>query len=158
MGRIESERALLPSILDRLIDEDSEGGERTGRHVLRDLRSAVARDLENLLNTRRRLFESESLATAVASSVVAYGIPDPTGANLAARKAREAFVRGIEATIRAFEPRLSRVRVSLQEGAAPYDRVLRFRIEAVLHAQQSPEPVVYDSRLEPVRRAFEVRG
>ena len=38
------------------------------------------------------------------------------------------------------------------------DRVIRFRIDALLHADPAPEPVVFDSQLEPSSNLFKVNG
>jgi type VI secretion system protein ImpF len=38
------------------------------------------------------------------------------------------------------------------------DRVLRFRIEALLRVEPTPEPVTFDSVLEPVTGNFELKG
>ncbi len=43
-------------------------------------------------------------------------------------------------------------------GAEPLDRTLRFRIEALLRVEPAPEPVAFDSTLEPGAGGFAVRG
>ena len=49
-----------------------------------------------------------------------------------------------------FEPRLRRVRVSLlEDDKEPLDRVLRFRIEAVVATEEEAEPVAFLSTMEP---------
>ena len=57
MAKTRADKPLLPSVFDRLIDEDP-GNEREApkprAQVLRDMKAAVCRDLEYLLNTRVR--------------------------------------------------------------------------------------------------------
>jgi type VI secretion system protein ImpF len=36
------------------------------------------------------------------------------------------------------------------------DRTLRFRIDAMLYAEPAPEPVIFDSELEPLTNSFSV--
>jgi type VI secretion system protein ImpF len=89
---------------------------------------------------------------------VNFGIPDFTGANLASAESREQFRRVIETVIRKYEPRFKTVRVTLLDNVEPLDRTLRFRIDALLYAEPSPEPLVFDSLLEPVSRSVQVKG
>jgi type VI secretion system protein ImpF len=52
---------ILPSILDRLIDDEPDNSEESLSRRFQDvseLRQAVARDLEAMLNTRRRRLRS----------------------------------------------------------------------------------------------------
>jgi type VI secretion system protein ImpF len=43
-------------------------------------------------------------------------------------------------------------------NADPLDRTLRFRINAMLRAEPAPEPVVFDSALQPTTGNVEVKG
>ena len=90
-------------------------------------------------------------------SLVNYGIPDFTGANLSSPDSRAQFVRVIEAVIRRYEPRFKAIRVSLSDNVEPLDRTLRFRIDAVVYAEPAPETVVFDSALEPVTGNVQVK-
>ena len=42
--------------------------------------------------------------------------------------------------------------------AGPLDRTLRFRIDGLLRAEPAPEPVVFDSALQPATGNVEVKG
>jgi type VI secretion system protein ImpF len=44
------------------------------------------------------------------------------------------------------------------DNAEPLDRTLRFRIDATLYAEPAPEPVVFDSSLQPATGDVHVRG
>jgi type VI secretion system protein ImpF len=160
MPRIESSRALLPSILDRLIDQEpqtSSEAKAQAVHLVRDLRTAVRRDLEALLNTRWRCLPWPAEFDQLEHSVLAYGVPDPSSLSLAYERGREDFMVKLKSLIETFEPRLTRVRVIAEKVDESKEHTLRFRIEAVLNAHADPEAITFTSRLEPVRRSFEVR-
>jgi type VI secretion system protein ImpF len=148
------------SIIDRLID-DNPGVQSevapTSAQAQRDLYAAVRRDLEALLNTRRRIADPPLGMSALEQSLVNYGIPDFTGINLSSLASRQKFVRLIEGVIRRYEPRFKSIRVVLLDNAEPLDRTLRFRIDAVIYAEPTPEKVVFDSALEPVTGMVEVK-
>ncbi|SDE83677.1 type VI secretion system baseplate subunit TssE [Rhodospira trueperi] len=151
----------LPSVLDRLHDDDDDmlDGRSTSvsRH-LEALRRSVRRDLEMLLNTRHRCLSPPPDLDELRQSVVNYGIPDFTGEDMAAEEHREALRKAVEETVRRYEPRFIQVSVSLADEGEPLDRSLCFRIEALMRAYPSPEPVIFDSVLDPVTRGLEVRN
>ena len=159
MARSDSRRPLLPSLLDRLIDEAPE--DRTeriseGYHSLAEVRTAIRRDLENLLNTRTRLFEWPEDAPLVERSVAAYGVPDVSGRSLGSATQRQAFLKSVEELIRRFEPRFKSVKVLPQSARNPYDRSLHFTIQAEVYAEPAPEPVSFDTTVEPSTRSLVV--
>jgi type VI secretion system protein ImpF len=160
MSRPDSERPILPSILDRLIDEAPEQAREaptTSHQFLRDLRQSVRRDIENLLNTRQRFVAAPEGAGELALSVYAYGVPDVAGANLSSKRRRAELLRTLEGVIKSHEPRFKSVKLSAQLDEDPLGRSLHFKIDALVHAEPAPEPVQLDSRVEPVSRAFQVR-
>jgi type VI secretion system protein ImpF len=146
-----------PSILDRVVHDPSDQA-FDRRYELRDLKLAVARDLEALLNTRRELLE-ELTADYVetAHSLLTYGLPDFSGLNLGNHADRTRVRRLLEEAIVDSEPRLERVRVSV-EDPRPFDRGLRFRIEAVLRVKPAPEPVSFDAVLQLATQECRVEG
>ncbi len=161
MTRITAERPLLPSILDRLLDDDPHATPETPKsrtQVLRELKQSVRRDLERLLNTRWRPVRLPTDLPELETSLVNYGIPDITAVEFGSADSRRAFGHTLEAVIRRYEPRFKSVRVELLDNAEPLDRKLRFRIDALLHAEPAPEPVIFDSALEPASGSIEVRG
>jgi type VI secretion system protein ImpF len=148
-------------VLDRLLDESPEVTRETPKsrnQVLRELKQSVRRDLENLLNTRWSPSVWPENYTELERSLVNYGIPDITSQHLASGEGRELLRRIIETAIRRYEPRFKRVHVEMLDNAEPLDRTLRFRIDALMHAEPAPEPVVFDSALEPSTGNVEVRG
>jgi type VI secretion system protein ImpF len=152
-------RARIP-LLDRLLDGNP--GPPTSSvpstaDALEALRAAVRRDLEALLNARRRRRPLPRIYGELPSSIMNYGIPDPTSGAFAVPELRDGLVREIEASIRRFEPRLSDVSVSLIEADDRLGTSLHMRISAILRADPLPEPVSFETLLEPVTRDVTVR-
>ncbi len=161
MAKISSTTALVPSVLDRLLDDEpdvSREAPRSRHQVLRELKMSVRRDLELLLNTRRRPVPETENLDELDRSMISYGIPDFTGANMGSVMAREDFRATIQEVVRKFEPRFKTVEVTFVENADTGERTLRFRIDALLYADPAPEPVVFDTSLEPDTTNVEVKG
>jgi type VI secretion system protein ImpF len=161
MSKIEADQPLIPSVLDRLIDDDPASTRETPKsrgQVLRELKLSLRRDLENLLNTRQRCKSWPENLTELEVSLVNYGVPDLTGAGLGSSEKREEFRRIFETVVRNFETRFARVNVEMLPNSDPLDRTLRFRIDALLQAEPSPESIVFDSALQPATGNVEVKG
>ncbi len=161
MSSQRAEAPLLPSVLDRLLDDDPAVSREPARgrdQVLREIKESVRRDLENLLNTRRRIFAWPPELKELDRSVVGYGLPDLAAGALGAARASEEYCRVLQTLLRLYEPRFKSVEVRPLAGAEPLDRTLRFRIEALLRVDPAPEPVAFDSTLEPGAGGFAVRG
>ena len=152
-------RAQLP-LLDRLLNADPEAPEPappSAAMALDMLHRAVRRDLEAVLNARRRRHPLPVELEELAVSPLNYGIPDATSGAYAVPARRQALAREVEATIRRFEPRLMSVRVELVGGEDELGRALRLKVDAVLRADPVPEPVSFETLLEPVSRDVTVR-
>lgn len=157
MSAIRPDQPLVPSVLDRLID-DAPGSQsepqRDRVQRLADLKQSVRRDLEELLNTRQRLAPPLGLPR-VGGSVACYGLPDLGGTAAATGKERDALAARLARLVAAADPRLTRVEVELV-GASDLARSLRFQIRAMLRADPAPEPVAFDSVLESATGTFAV--
>lgn len=144
------EIAVVPSLLDRLIDDKPDiSVEPVARRLqnVQELKASVARDLEELLNTRREtLTELPVEFTELSQALVQYGLPDFTSFNLLSHHDRTRVRRVLEYAIATFEPRLRQARVVLEEPRHN-DRALRFRVEAILHVEPASEPVRFDAVL-----------
>jgi len=157
-GRIQ---ILRPSVLDRLLDREARG---TGRPEigLRELKAAVARDLEWLLNTKCVLCEDPRLKELPEArhSILGYGIPDFSSASWRSYSDAQRICAQLGAAVRTFEPRLlpSTVRVSVLPNQSVDDFRMRFRIEATLHVEPISEPVYFDSSVEMDTGAIQVEG
>jgi type VI secretion system protein ImpF len=161
MAKIGSDQLLVPSVLDRLIDYEpgnSKEAPKNSTQVLREMKESVRRDLENLLNTRWRCGPMPPDLKELEVSLVSYGIPDFTGIRLGNAREREDFRRTIERTIKNFEPRFKTVTVKFLENASETDRTMRFRVDAMLYAEPAPEPVIFDTAMEPTKGTFSVKG
>jgi type VI secretion system protein ImpF len=161
VNRPDLQRLPLLSVLDRLLDADPDRereAPKSRRQALAELREAVRRDLESLLNTRHRPLAWPATLDALGDSLLNFGIPDFASANLATRSAQDEFRRSVEAAIRRFEPRFMQVSVQLIEPGDSLERSLRFRIEALMRLDPEPEPVVLDSLLDPATNSFAVRA
>ena len=142
---------LVPSLLDRLMSD------RRGKKNLRHIRQFVAMDLEDLLNTRCRCGLLPEEMEELETSMVNYGLPDFTGVKMSSAAERGRLRKMLEDAIRRYESRLSSVRVFVVENTGQSDRKMHFRIEATLNAKPAPEPVVFDSSLEPNTANFQVK-
>jgi type VI secretion system protein ImpF len=143
-------RAKLP-LLDRLMDDspdDEQDPPMSAGEALTALRNSVRRDLEALLNARRRWRSWPDELKELAASPVGYGIPDFTSGAMNEAGRRELLRAEVEATIRRFEPRMVTVKVTLLENADKLDATLRLRIDGLLHADPAPEPVAFDTMVD----------
>jgi type VI secretion system protein ImpF len=161
MARVRRDQPLVPSVLDRLLNDNPESNYEpaASRHqVLRELKVSVRRDLENLLNTRIRcLSVPDDCKELSKNSLVNYGIPDITGETLDSVQDCEAFCKNLEKIIRRYEPRFQKVTVTPTQATNAEDRTFHFRIDALLIAEPAPEPIIFDSELRPETGGFEVK-
>src|SRR5512137_3042676 len=97
------------SILDRLIDREPGVSRESSQHQLDDIRAAkqsVVKDLENLLNTRRKIFPVPEEFWEVNNSLFVYGLPDFSSLNPKNPQVKQMLRRDIEQTVAMFERRL----------------------------------------------------
>lgn len=142
--------SITPSILDRLIDYEpnmSTEPPKSRLQNLRELKLSVRRDIECLLNSRCFTYDLDENLEELNASVAVYGLPDLTGVSAKDPSEQHRMTRSIENAIEIFEPRFINVRVSL-EPVSSVDKQLKFRIEASLNLEPTPEPVVFDTVLE----------
>jgi type VI secretion system protein ImpF len=135
-------------LLDRLVDaEPSEQSDRplSAAGAMDTLRASICRDLEELLNTRRRWRSWDPNLTELERSLVGYGLPDFASGAFNDPRRREELRLLIEACIGRFEPRIAGLRVTLLEAADRVSGTLRLRIDALLRAEPAPEPIAFDT-------------
>src|SRR4051794_21457373 len=116
MAKVQPDQPLLPSVLDRLLDDDpaaSRDPPRNRYQVLRELKQSIRRDLENLLNTRRQPRPLPPGLEELEESLVTYGAPDVSSSGFGSAKGAERFRATLEEVIARWEPRFTRVSVSL---------------------------------------------
>jgi len=159
MARGDADGAVAMSVFDRLLDDDPARDEdlhKTRGKALGELRDALRRDLEALLNTRPCSTTWEAPLVELDDSILNYGVATVTNAELSANQNRERFRSAVERAVRRFEPRFLKVSVTLIEDADRIDRTLRFRIEALVRAEPAPEPLVFDSIVDPSTQGITV--
>jgi type VI secretion system protein ImpF len=149
------------SVLDRLLDNDPDISVEaipTRSQSVRQLKDALRRDLEWLLNSRRIAIPPDESLKELQRSTYVYGLPDFSAYSLGSIKDRVKLVRFLQATVKIFEPRLANVRVAPIEDTTPGTRTLRFRIEGMLVMDPAPEHVSFDTVLELTSGQYEVQG
>jgi type VI secretion system protein ImpF len=151
MPRAMGETTITISALDRLIDLEPENrveNPLSRTQSVRLLKSAVRRDLEWLLNTRRIADPPDEGLKELNRSVYVYGLADLSALTMAATADRNRLVRQVLATINLFEPRLTNVRLVMVETPDAGKKDVRLRIEAMLRMDPVPEPVTFDTVIE----------
>lgn len=147
---------LHASVLDRLIDYNPELSNEPVESQTVDSRSimeAVARDIENLLNTRRNILTPPPTYTELLSSLYTYGLSDFSAENPASPKVRQRLQKDILQTVTLFERRLKNIRVNIETS----DKKLsgfRFTISGLLVVDPISEPVVFDTSYNSSRGEF----
>ena len=159
MARTELDRAVRPSLLDRLTDlEPREASDRT---ITREesaaaFRRSVQRDVEALLNTRRTIVGVPAGCNEVLRSAHEYGLADTTGLSVGTPEGRNRLTDDIRESLLRFEPRLFNVKVVLVETTQLKAQQVRFTIEATLRMDPSPEQIVFDTVLEISRGTYDI--
>lgn len=159
MPRTDYEIRITPSVLDRLIDYEpniSSEPAKSRAKTLAELKQSIRRDLEWLLNTRQYIAEVDKNLEEVPKSVAMFGLPDFTGAGVKSNAEQKRLLKQIEMAVKFFEPRFLDLKVSYEplEGV---ERILKFKIEAKLDIEPTPEPVVFDTVLQIGSGNFEVK-
>lgn len=145
------------SILDRLLDYDPKVAAEPVRDRLsvRQIKEAVIRDLEYLLNTRRSILVPLPEYREVHNSLYMYGLQDFTMKNPGSPMVKQKLRQVIERTIARFEPRLKNVNVQI-EVSGKNARDLRFRITAMLVLEPINEPVIFDTYFDVSRGEYKI--
>ncbi|MGI2035391.1 type VI secretion system baseplate subunit TssE [Rhizobium panacihumi] len=155
------DRVLSRSILDRLIDDAPDRDFDPPASVTdqtRQMREAIRRDLESLLNTRRCPSAPPSELTELKDALVSYGLDGMVSANLVTDEAKLALARMIERRISMFETRLSDVRVTILKSRTMTERALRMRIQATFRLHEGMPPISFESTIDPSTQRFLVEA
>ncbi|KAB0326105.1 type VI secretion system baseplate subunit TssE [Janthinobacterium sp. SUN128] len=139
----------VPGLFDRLMGDGGAAGGVAVRLSLEQLKDAVARDLEELLNTRVALPPGALDAyPECAASIVNYGLIDFAGMCLSSSDDRARICAALKAAIERHEPRLRNVRARLEREAGAINRV-GFVISGTLAVRSGGEMVNFDAVLQP---------
>lgn len=153
MARPKVEALVTQSLLDRLtITEDLP---LTRNASIRMFRDGVKRDVEWLLNTRKPGIDGLERLPLAGNSVMNYGVPDLTQFADPAHNPEE-LARAILSSLRCYEPRIGKPRVSLVQ-TDNLARSLRFHVEGWLRLDTAEEQIAFDTVLEMTSGEYEVR-
>ena len=144
-------KGFTPGLFDRLLDVPVSGASSgtNSRMNLEELKDAVARDLEALLNTRTVIPEDLlKQYPECARSIMTYGLNDFAGRSLSSTDDRAYICLCLEKAIGRHEPRLRNVKASLEVRDDSTNR-LNFAITALMVVSTSQESVNFDAVLQP---------
>jgi|SRR5450432_2059257 type VI secretion system protein ImpF len=159
-GSLQAGSVQAGSLLDRLTDL-SPDARRDARSSpwdeMREFKASICRDLAALLNTRRAEQDFPPGYEEATNSLLSFGVADFTSYNLKNSVEQEKVRRSIERAIREFEPRLTRVTISIDKPD-PLRPVLQFQVAALLRTEPADEPVVFGIALHRESRRIGVSG
>ncbi len=151
---------VTPSVWDKLLDDNPREPTESDAAMYFDLRKfkqAVARDLDALLNSRCvDLNDDIERYPHARKSMINFGIIDLSSLSLLNPDDRALLRDKIRVTIERHEPRLTRVRVTL-DAPKETERMLRFRVDAVLKVHPNKPPVTFDAMLQLSSNAYQIQ-
>lgn len=137
------------SLMDRLIEEPTDvAGHGLSLSRLRD---GLRRDLEGMLNTRRRFLSWPDDLEELDRSVLSYGLRDFTNAAIRSSEFRKNFIYEVQQIIERLEPRISNFEVVVIDNKETTDRTIRFRIVGLVDFGGDRQQISFDSHVDPVR-------
>jgi type VI secretion system protein ImpF len=146
VSRADYDVRVTPSVLDRLLDADPKNSREivpSRAESVRELRRAVQRDLEHLLNARNPYPDLSPAFVEAWQSVLTYGLPDFASMNASNSHDQNRLRQLIENAIRTFEPRLVGVTATFIPTSQT-ERSLCLRVDARLMMDPAPEQVSFD--------------
>lgn len=154
MAELTPKERLLPSLLDRLTD-DAPGQRQETRDArigtMQDLRQAVLRDLEWLMNTTNlESVQDLSEYPELASTVINFGMPGLSGYTTHSVQVQD-LEKLIKRAVQDFEPRILKntVRVKvITDGETESPNAVAFQIEGTLWGQPVPEALYLHTELD----------
>lgn len=161
MANQDVERNAQQCLLDKLIDYEPDAKQEaqlTRSESLRQLRAAVKRDLEWLLNSIRTVEQVPDAYTELRKSLFYYGLADITSVTLESAQDEQQLLRSLETAITTFEPRLTRVHVITYEPVTKKKPAIQFYVEALLMVDPAPERISFDTVLEISKGSYQVKG
>jgi type VI secretion system protein ImpF len=139
---------LHTSLLDRLLGNAPGPGE---------IRDAILRDLEDLLNTRVALAADAFRAYPMcAASLLNYGLPDFAGMSIRSMEDRNRVCSMLRSAIERHEPRLSRVQARIVEEPGTVNRI-HFAISGILTLPSLREAIDFDAVLQPSTLHYSIK-
>lgn len=152
---------MVPTLLDRLLDDEPSQTRdvRPGhRCSVNEYKASIVRDLEQLVNTRRELVADELWRWPnLEGTVLGFGLPDFLSRGARSTEDRMLIQRQLERAIESGDKRFTEVRVKLLNQDSN-ERVLQFRIEAVLLISKDSQRVAFDAVLQVNTRQYKVQN
>lgn len=149
-------KGYTPGLFDRLLSDHAPNSAAVLRLSVDEMKDAVARDLEALLNTRTVVREDLlKRFPECGRSIASYGLADFAGLSLSSTDDRAAICRALERAIVRHEPRLRNVQASLEVREGAINR-LGFNISALLVVSATQEPVNFDAVLQPSSQHYTI--
>lgn len=151
-------------LFDRLMGARGDAAPASvARLTLEQLKDSVARDLEELLNTRLAL-APEMLAgyPECARSILNYGLIDFAGMCLTSSDDRARICTSLKAAIERHEPRLRHVQARIERAAGPATSVnsvnsVSFVIAGTLEVFPASAAVNFDAVLQPSSLRYSIQ-
>jgi type VI secretion system protein ImpF len=153
----------MPSLLDRLLDDQPQVNSEPAVQRLSsfaDYKASIVRDLETLVNTRQSLVARElhgSQYDLLHGTILTYGMPDFTSKGALNPEDRLQIQRQLETAIATGDRRFKAVKVQLLAQQAG-QRMLTFRIDAVLRLHDVSRPVSFDAVLQVNTQQYQVKN
>ncbi len=150
--------SLASSIWDRLMAAGEEGERRgnSSRQTLSELKASIARDLEDLFNTRVALPAGTlDRYKACRHSILNFGLMDFAALCLGSSEDRDIICAYLKQVIDRFEPRLFNVRAGVVMRPGATNR-LDFVIQATLKGHALTEQIEFNAMLQPSTLQYSV--
>ena len=147
------EMIVAQSLMERLGEEVN--WPTTQSASLRMLKESIRRDLEALLNTRRPMPRELECYEAAACSVLNYGLDDLSTLRVEPNGYLQEMQRAIQFCLATYEPRLTNVKVSLEDGDLMH-RQIRLHIEAILPVHPAIQIVTFNTTFDLTSETYTV--
>jgi type VI secretion system protein ImpF len=144
-----------PTLFERLLTDNTEHHD-IYRWNIQELKDSVARDLEELLNTRSIHLDAIDEYPHAKKAILNFGILDFVGLSTANPLHRDQICRAIQATIADQETRLSHVQVFMHIDSDHVGSLL-LTIKGVLIIRPIQEPVIFDAVLNPATQQYSIK-
>nr|WP_300308087.1 type VI secretion system baseplate subunit TssE [Halomonas sp.] len=159
--QVKGTRMFVPTLWDRLLDDEPHRSvEAVERQwcSLEEYKASIVSDLESLVNTRRELLASQlSGYPLLHGSLLEFGLPDFLGRGLHSSEDRQLIQRQLEHAIESNDCRFRNVRVRLLDQDNQ-DRLLRFRVDALLVLVDASQQVAFDAVLQAETQSYKVQN
>lgn len=145
------------SVFNRLCRADEPGMIGGQMNDIDIVRRSVLRDVENLLNTRRKVVIPTAGYHHLKNSIYLYGLKDFVAQNPKNPQVRKALKQNIEQTIAKFEPRLLNLSVDLNQDMGNEHHIC-FSVRAMLYADPVQEPIYFDTWFSVNRGEYRINN